>query len=52
MATKLRKYNRDLKVLFMSGYTENSVVHHGILDDGMDFIQKPFSPIDFMQKNT
>lgn len=29
--------------LFMSGYTANVIAHHGILDEGVHFIQKPFS---------
>ncbi len=33
----------DLKVLFMSGYTENVIARHGVLDEGVHFIQKPFS---------
>jgi len=32
-----------LKCLFMSGYTANVIAHHGILDEGVQFIQKPFS---------
>jgi DNA-binding response OmpR family regulator len=32
-----------MKCLFMSGYTANVISHHGVLDDGMKFIQKPFS---------
>ncbi len=33
----------DIKRLFMSGYTANTIAHHGVLDDGVHFIQKPFS---------
>ena len=39
----LKKNLPDLKVLYMSGYTDNAIVHHGILDPGTAFIQKPFS---------
>jgi len=33
----------DLKVVFMSGYTENVIAHRGVLDNGTHFIQKPFT---------
>ncbi|MFH0965064.1 MAG: transporter substrate-binding domain-containing protein [Planctomycetota bacterium] len=34
----------SLPVLYMSGYTDNTIVHHGVLEAGMPFIQKPFDP--------
>jgi len=44
LARRLTEVRQGLKVLFMSGYTEDAVVHRGVLDKGIDFIQKPFSP--------
>jgi PAS domain S-box-containing protein len=32
----------DIQVLYMSGYTDNVIAHHGVLEKGVDFIQKPF----------
>ncbi|MBW1719693.1 MAG: response regulator [Deltaproteobacteria bacterium] len=36
-------YNPDVKVLYMSGYTNDVIAHRGVLDEGMNFIQKPCS---------
>jgi len=39
----LSPFSPDLKHLFMSGYTANVIAHHGVLDEGVHFLQKPFS---------
>lgn len=44
LADQLLATHSGLRVLFMSGYTDDAIVHHGVLEDGLDFIQKPFSP--------
>ena len=40
---KISQIRPGIRVLFMSGYTQDVIAHHGILDDGVYFIQKPFS---------
>jgi DNA-binding NtrC family response regulator len=40
----------DLRVLYMSGYTENVIAHHGVLKEGVQFIQKPFSVLGLAAK--
>ncbi|HEY8186143.1 MAG TPA: response regulator, partial [Pyrinomonadaceae bacterium] len=43
LAKRLRPLRPDMKVLYMSGYTDDAIVHHGVLEKGMAFIGKPFS---------
>ena len=50
LAKNLMPLCPDLKPLFMSGYTANVIAHHGVLDDGVQFIQKPFSVVDLAAK--
>jgi DNA-binding response OmpR family regulator len=44
LAERLAESRPETKVLFMSGYTDDTIVHHGILDPGIAFLQKPFTP--------
>ncbi len=46
LADAVQDISPDMRVLYMSGYTDNVIVHHHILDAGLNFIQKPFSPIE------
>jgi FixJ family two-component response regulator len=50
LADRLKTQRPDLKMLFMSGYTDDAIVHHGVLDSSVEFIQKPFSPADLIEK--
>jgi PAS domain S-box-containing protein len=44
LANRLEKLQPGLKVLFMSGYTDDVILHHGVLAEGVEFIHKPFRP--------
>jgi PAS domain S-box-containing protein len=50
VATSLRAQCPSLKVLYMSGYTDNAIVHHGVLEPGIEFLHKPFGPTTLSQK--
>jgi DNA-binding NtrC family response regulator len=44
LAAQLHASRPDLPVIYMSGYTQNGIVHGGRLDEGVDFLEKPFTP--------
>ncbi|MFI5381934.1 MAG: response regulator, partial [Tepidisphaerales bacterium] len=50
LADRLETLQPGIKVLFMSGYTDNVIEHQGVLDEGAEFIQKPFSPEELARK--
>jgi two-component system, cell cycle sensor histidine kinase and response regulator CckA len=50
LAKSLEELRPEMKVLFMSGYTDNIIVHHSILDNDVAFIQKPFRPEGLARK--
>jgi CheY-like chemotaxis protein len=50
LATQLILHRPEMKVLFTSGYAENVIVHHGVMDDEVSFLGKPYSPSALAKK--
>jgi YesN/AraC family two-component response regulator len=43
LAKLLKPLYPEIKILYMSGYTDDSIVRHGVLEKGVNYIQKPFT---------
>lgn len=50
VAENLTRIHPEIRVLYMSGYTDDAVVRYGILAEGTDFLQKPFTPSTLAHK--
>jgi PAS domain S-box-containing protein len=50
LAQRVEILHPGIKVLYMSGYTDDAIVHHGLLDQEIAFLQKPFTPDVLMRK--
>ncbi|MCG8346247.1 MAG: hypothetical protein MI924_00520 [Chloroflexales bacterium] len=50
LVEQLKAIYPDIKMLFTSGYTDDTIVYHGQLKPGVHFSQKPFSPTALARK--
>jgi PAS domain S-box-containing protein len=50
MAEWLKTTYPDLKILFTSGYTDDAIAQHGVLDAGVEFLSKPYTPATLVRK--
>jgi CheY-like chemotaxis protein len=50
LALRIAELRPNIKVLYMSGYTDDTIVRHGVLEASMAFIQKPATPTDLLSK--
>jgi FixJ family two-component response regulator len=50
LAQRLKATRTEIKVLFTSGYADGSIVQQGVLEPGVEFMEKPYSPADLLER--
>ena len=50
LSDQVQAIQPDVKVLYMSGYTDEAIIHHGVLEPGVAFLEKPFTPDMLLQR--
>ncbi len=50
LAMKIRRENKEVKILFISGFTGNIIDRHGFLKEGVEFLKKPFTTKELSEK--
>jgi two-component system cell cycle sensor histidine kinase/response regulator CckA len=50
LAEAVSRRHPGIRILYMSGYTEDTIVHHGMLDNAVSLLQKPFTPTSMARR--
>jgi CheY-like chemotaxis protein len=50
LQARIERINPGIRTLFMSGYTADIITHRGVIEEGIDFIQKPFTVLSLLEK--